>query len=187
MKIQLQSVLKKLILILFWIIFPPLFLVFSIIWKTPKLTVRILLTAVAPLTLVVLFMGLFQMQQYYYYHFERGSRTELEAKTGLKFPDYQTIEKRHFLNGPSFNGDFTIEFTIKLDTANIQDFYRQIDHKTRDDSKNKEEVPTSYWSSERDGNYSFTCFGDPKDKGDETLELHIDKKNALIKITYGAM
>lgn len=187
MNFQLQSVFKKLTLFIFWFIFPPLFLVFSIIWGSPKLAVRILMTAVAPLTLIFVFLGLFQMQQYYYYHFDRGSKTELEAKTGLKFPDYQMIEKRHFFNGPSFNGDFTMLYTIQLDTANIQDFYQQIDQKIKKAENDTIDSSTNYWSLGEDGKYSFSRFDDPQDEDDQTLEFNIDKKNAQVKISFGRM
>lgn len=184
MNFKLESALQKLTLIFFWLIFPPLFLVFLFIWKMPKLAIRLILTVIAPLTLIVLFVGLFQLQQYYYYHFERGSRAEIEAKTGLKFPDYTTVEKRHFTFEPGFNGDFSMEYTVKFDTANIQNFYLQIDKKLQEPEK--QNSSTIYWSLENDGNYFFNHF-DPEDEDDQTLELHIDKKNAQIRISYGQM
>ncbi len=127
------------------------------------------------------------MQQYYYYHFERGNRTELESKTGLPFPDYEAIENRHFLNGPSFNGDFKMEYTIKLDTTSIPDFYQKIDQKIKEVDNDTIDSGIFYWNFGEDGKYYFSCFDDPQDEDDQTLELYIDKKNSQIKISFGRM
>ncbi|MDO9615989.1 MAG: hypothetical protein Q7J86_15890 [Bacteroidota bacterium] len=186
MKPQTQTILKRFVLSIFWLIFPPLFLILSIVWKSPKLVMRIVLTAIAPLTIVAIVIGIFSLNQLHYYYIERGSRTEIEAKTGMEFPDYETVEKRHFSYGPSFNGDFTMERTVKFDTVNIHDFYEQIDLKIIETGKNTLNSFSIYWSMQENGNYSFTHF-DPQDEDDQTLELEIDKKNSQVRITYGRM
>lgn len=186
MKIQQKSALKTTALFIFWLIFPPLFLTFSIIWKMPKLIGRIVLTVVAPLTIVTLIAGVFGLQQLHYYYIERGSRSEIEAKTGLKFPDYQTVEKRHFIYKPNFNGDFTMERTIKLDTVNIANFYKQVDRKIEMTKKDTLNSTTIYWNIGENGNCRFTHF-DFADDDDQTIELEIDKKQSLVRITYGRM
>lgn len=186
MKIQAKSILKTFTLFLFWMIFPPLFLTFSIIWKMPKLVGRIVLTVFAPLTIVSLIVGVFGLYQLHYYYIERGSRSEIEAKTGLKFPDYEAVEKRHFTYKPRFHGDFTMERTIKLDTVNIADFYKQIDRKIEMTKKDTLDFATIYWNIGENGHFRFTHF-DFRDDDDQTIELEIDKRQSLVRIIYGSM
>lgn len=186
MKLQVHSVFKVAVLSIFWLIFPPLFLVFSIIWKMPKLLMRIVLTIVAPLSLIAFAIGIFGVTQLHYFYFERGSRTEIETKTGLKFPDYETVEKRHFTHEPSFNGDFSMERTIKFDTTNIQDFYKQIDLKIEATKQDATGSANISWSRNNDGTYYFSHF-DLNDPDDQTLEIKIDKKQKVVTITYGRM
>ncbi len=182
------SVLKKSSLIFFWFIFPPLFLVFSIIWKSPKLVGRIILTIVAPLTLLTLIVGFLWVREYYSYNFKRGNRSEIEAKTGLKFPDYQIIEKRHskFGMGMAFNSDYSRVYSVKLDTTDIQEFYDLIEGQIKIYEEQKGENEFIYWSKNQDGSYFFNHF-DFNDSDDQTLQITIDKKSSIAEIEYGRM
>lgn len=186
MKTHFLTVLKISVLSIFWLVFPPLFLTFSIIWKMPKLVWRIVLTVFAPFTIVTLMVGVFSLYMLHYYYIERGSRSEIEAKTGLIFPDYEPVEKRHFTYNPRFNGDFTMERTIKLDTVNLADFYKRIEEKIRASEKDTIDSATIYWNIEENGNFRFNHFeytgGD-----DQTLELEIDKRQAVVTIIYGSL
>lgn len=183
MKIDIRFILKSLVLFLFWLVFSPLFLTFSIIWKMPRLTYRIILTLIAPFTLFVLLMGWFVFGYYYTYYFSRGGRTEIEAKTGVDFPKYKILEKRHFIYGPWMSGDFDMEYTVKLDTAGIGEFYLRVEkqmEKAKDDCAGND----SYWSVDENGNYRFNSPVEPETQ--ETFGLLIDKTNAVAKITYGS-
>ena len=91
MNMNTKLISRLLALVLAWLVFSPLFLFLSIRWKKPKLIPRIILTTIAPLTLVVLFFVSWGSYDYYYYNIKRGSRSEIEAKTGLNFPKYKTI------------------------------------------------------------------------------------------------
>lgn len=186
MNIRLKTDLKKIVLSIFWLIFPPLFLTFSIVWKMPKMVMRIVLTAIAPLTIIAIVIGIFSLNQLHYYYIERGNRIEIEAKTGLKFPDYETVNRRHFTHNPSFNGDFTMERIVKFDTINIQDFYKKIDMKIEAEKKDTSSFKSISWLLGEDGSYSYTHF-DPHDEDEQTFELEIDKKNSQVRITYGRM
>ncbi len=187
MKTHFSTATKIGVLSIFWLVFPPLFLFFSIVWKMPKLVMRIVLTVVAPLTIAAILIGTFGMHQLHYFYIERGSRNEIETKTRLSFPDYETVEKRHFTYKPGFNGDFTMEYTMQLDTTNIRDFYRKIEERLQVNADTTSELSsTNYWSRTDKGNYSFTHF-DMNDEDDQTLSLDFDNGKALVKVTFGRM
>ena len=181
---QFKIIIKKLALLILWLIFPPLFLFFSIKWKTPKIISRTILTIIAPLTLLILMAISLQGYEYYYHHVKRGSKSELETKTGMLFPKFHTTNKRQFTYGNSFNGDFTMEYTVKLDTNNIQVFYEQIEQQIQFYEEQIEKNPAIYWTIDKEGNYFFT-YQDFENGDDETLELKINKKDAEIKILFG--
>ena len=94
MKIHFPMALKIGVLSIFWLIFPPLFLTFSIIWKMTKLVGRVVLTAVAPLTIVSLIVGVFTR-----IYWNIGENGNLRF-THLDFADDddQTIELMLFMN-----------------------------------------------------------------------------------------
>ncbi len=184
MKINTPTVIKSLVLFVFWLVFPPLFLLFSFIWKMPRLAFRIIFTLLAPVTLFFLVLGAVLVMNFYQVHFVRGARAEIEAKTGLDFPSYQTVEKRHFVYGPTFMGDFTLEYSVKMDTAEIGNFYRQVE-KQMEKSKCNSTGSDCSWAVDENGNYRFNSPGiEPATQ--ETLELVIDKRNAVVKITCGS-
>ena len=178
MLIKLTSRIRFLVLIISWLLFPPLFLLFSIIWNIPKKMARIILTLVAPLTLVLLLFVSYITYSSYHFYIERGSRSEIETKTGIKFPDYKTVERAHFKGRVSFTGDFTMHYSIKLDTTNIQDFYNRINAQIQ-----KQNISTG-WSIHEDGHYSFSHIA-KNTKEHQTLDLNIDKNTALVEIKYG--
>jgi hypothetical protein len=184
MKINTHTVVKSLVLFVFWLVFPPLFLFFSVIWEMPRLTYRIVLTLIAPFTLFAFLMSWVVFENYYTCYFSRGTRTEIETKTGVDFPKYKILEKRHLINGPWMSGDFDMKYSVKLDTVGIRDFYLRIEkqmEKRKDDSAGND----SYWSVDENGNYRFSLPGvEPETQ--ETLELLIDKSNAVVKIAYGS-
>jgi hypothetical protein len=183
MNINIQSAIKPTFLFIFWLIFSPLFLVFSIIWKMPRLRYRVVLTLIAPFTLLVLLITEDVAERYYTCYFKRGTRTEVETKTGVKFPEYKTLEKRHFTFGPKITGDFDMEYSVKFDTVKIQDFYNQIEIQINNQRTNFDKDSVLSWSINEDGNYKFI---QPLSESTETLELEINKKNFLINIKYGS-
>ena len=182
MMINIQSVVKPIVLFIFWFIFSPLFLVFSIIWKMPRLGYRIVLTLIAPFTLLVLWIGLFSVAYYYEYYLSRGTRTEIETKTGVEFPKLRTLEKRHFIYGPKFTGDFTMEYKVSMDSVKIHDFYNQIELQLGKQMEKYDKDSIISWSINKDGNFHFM---QPWSESQETLELEVDKKNSIITIWYG--
>lgn len=182
--IYIITMLKTITLAVFWLIFPPLFLILSFVWKIPRKVFRILLFFVAPLTLLVLFAVSAQVYAHYYYLVERGSRKEIETRTGLQFPDYQTIEKRRFLSGPSLSGDFTVQYVIRLDTAGIQEFYSDIEALIPDGADSLQ-VQASHWTLNGKDGYSFYDAGtDHPDQ--EFLSVTILKSRAQAVIEYGS-
>lgn len=184
MKLTLQSVFRSFTLFIFWLILPPIFLTLSIIWKTPRRIWRIVLTLIAPLTLLVLVMSVNSGSQYYYHHISRGSKNEIETLTGLKLPRYKIIEKRHFTYGPNFQGDFIMEYTIKLDTVKIKEFYNKIEEQITDYNLEKDRNPEPFWVINENGDYYFKSSG-IQPETHETLELLFDKKNATMKVEFG--
>jgi hypothetical protein len=175
---NLTPLIRYLVLLAFWLLFPPLFLLFSIIWNIPKKMARIILTIVAPLTLVLLLFVSYITYRNYYFYIERGSRSEIETKTEIKFPDYETVERAHFQGHVSFTGDFTMHYSIKLDTTNIKDFYNRINTQIQ-----RQNISTG-WSINDDGHYSFSHIANNTDEH-QTLDLNIDKNTALVEIQYG--
>jgi hypothetical protein len=175
---------KSFVLFIFWLIFSPLFHVFSIKWKMPRLGYRIVLTFIAPFTLLVLFLGLFSAGYYYNYYLGRGTRTEIETKTGMEFPKFRTLEKRDFIYGSRFTGDFTMEYKAKMDTVKIQDFYNQIELQLGKQRKKYDKDSVINWSIIEDGNCHFM---QPWSESQETLDLKVDKKNSIMTIKYGSL
>lgn len=183
---KLTSQLRYLVLFASWLLFPPLFLLFSNIWNIPKKLARIILTLVAPLTLVFLLFVSYITYSNYYYYIERGSRSEIETKTEIRFPDYKTVERTHFKGRVSFNGDFTMHYTIKLDTTNIKDFYNRINDQIQKQKKMEYKSSNigSGWSVNEDGHYSFSHIAKNTEEH-QTLDLNIEKNTALVEIQYG--
>jgi hypothetical protein len=181
---QLQFILKIIGLIFSWLLFPPLILIFSTIWKMPKKIWRIVLTIIAPLSLLLIIICSVWVYQNYHVYRERGSRKEIEIKTGIELPKYQKVERRYFIYGSAFGGDFTMEYSIQLDTAGAQDFYRQIEEKLNEQKNDSVDSGVS-WSLTEEGNYHFSSPGiNPLTQ--ENLELFIDRKNALVRVIYGS-
>jgi len=181
---QLQFILKIIGLIFSWLLFPPLFFIFSTIWKMPKKIWRIVLTIIAPLSLLLIIICSVWVYQNYHVYRERGSRKEIEIKTGIELPKYQKFERRYFIYGSAFGGDFTMEYSIQLDTAGAQDFYRQIEEKLNEQKNDSVDSGVS-WSLTEEGNYHFSSPGiNPLTQ--ENLELFIDRKNALVRVIYGS-
>ena len=149
----------------------------------PRLGYRVLLTLIAPFTLIVLLIAEDVAERYYTCYYQRGTRTEIETKTGVKFPEYKTLEKRHFTFGPKITGDFDMEYSVKFDTVKIQDFYGQIEKQIEKHGRNFDKDSVLSWSINEDNNYHFI---QPLSESTETLELEIDKKNFLINIKYGS-
>jgi len=172
------SRIRYLVLIASWLLFPPLFLLFSFIWNIPKKMARIILTLVAPLTLVFLQFISYITYSNYNIYIERGSRSEIETKTRIKFPDYETVERTHFKGRVSFTGDFTMHYSIKLDTTNIQDFYNRINAQIQ-----QQNISTG-WSINEEGHYSFSHIAENTEEH-QALDLNIDKNTALVEIQYG--
>lgn len=144
---------------------------------------RIVLTLLAPLTLLVLVSTYISASSYYNFHVERGSRKELETKTGITFPRYKTVEKRHFTYGPGSNGDFTMEKTVELDASGIQEFYSQIEAKIQEETPGDGTAKSSGWAYTADGNYTYNYNFWGMD--DHTLELHVDKESRQVRIVFG--
>ncbi len=185
MKSTILTILKSFTLFIFWLIFPPIFLVLSIIWKMPKKIWRVVLTIVAPITLLCLFALVFLGYIYYRSYIYRGSQREIETKTGLDLPRYKVVEKRHFTKGTSYFEHFTVEYVIKLDTTNIKEFYRKVEEQIiKYEQANNSNKIGIFWKEIDSGNYYFNSDGfEPLTK--ETLILKIDKKNAEIRVSYG--
>lgn len=185
MKPVILTILKSFALFIFWLIFPPIFFELSIIWKMPKKIGRVVLSIIAPLNLLILIIVVILAEDYFYVHIERGSKNEIETTTGLDLPSYEVIEERHSLiPHRNFNGDFEMSYTIKLDTTNIYDFYKQVEEliaKQQNDSTKT----VSYWKVSESGDYHFSTISIHPDT-EENLSLDIDKKNAEIRVIYGA-
>lgn len=185
MKPDIQYILRSFALFMTWLIFPPIFLILSTIWKTPRKIWRLVLTFIAPLTLLILLLTMIWANDYYYWHYKRGSKKEIETLTSLKLPKYKVIEKRHFTYGPRFQGDFIMEYTIKLDTLNIKEFYNNIEEQiiilNSDNKRNT--VPS--WRITESGDYYYGSSGAPLDSH-EMLELLFDKKNSTVKVEFGS-
>ena len=179
---KIKEILKTSTLILSWIVFSPLFLFLSVEWKRPKFIGRIILTIIAPVTLLTLSFVTWHGYEYYYYQIKRGSRSEIEAKTGIDFPKYKTIEKRRRTYEPSFNGDFMMNYSVQLDTTDIDQFYEQIRNVIESNNRQKNENIIVCWDSYSGGIYSFS-----HSNFQEILELSIDSKTGKIIITYGCI
>lgn len=123
--------------------------------------------------------------QYYYHHISRGSKNEIESLTGLNLPKYKIIEKRHFTYGPNFQGNFYMEYTIKLDTVKIKEFYNRIEEEITDYNLRKERQPQPFWTINESGDYYFNSSG-IQPETHETLELLFDKKNSTLKVKFGS-
>jgi hypothetical protein len=179
---KIKEILKTSTLILSWIVFSPLFLFLSAEWKRPKLIGRIMLTIIAPVTLLTLSFVTWHGYEYYYYQVKRGSRSEIEAKTGIDFPEYKTIEKRRRAYEPSFNGDFTMNYSVQLDTTDIDQFYKHIREAISYKNVVKNDSLYFYWDIDFNGNFFFN-----HNDFQENLDLQINNKTGEMKITYGSM
>lgn len=147
-----------------------------------RLRSRIIITLVVVLALPLLLAGFLEVSQYYYYYIERGSRKEIEAMTGIDFPAFKTVEKRHFTYGPGFNSDFTMEWTVKMDTADTLALYARLDTKIQ--QAELEDSEGKAWTKVENGNYYCSYIG-VCGKDDQTLELHIDRGSGYLRIVYG--
>ncbi|MGQ7868953.1 hypothetical protein [Sunxiuqinia sp. sy24] len=176
------SVAENIALILSWIIFSPLFLFLSIRWNKPKLIGRSMLTLIAPLTLLTLVFVSWQGYEYYYYQLKRGSRSEIEAKTGMNFPQYKTIEKRQRTYGSGFNDDFIMNYSVQLDTVDIDHFYQQVKKRTGSKHTGNNDRLYSSWSIDKDKNFSFSHID-----YQEHLDLKINTETGVMDITFGSM
>jgi hypothetical protein len=172
---------KIIALILMWILFSPLFLILSIKWSMPKLVPRIILTTLAPLSVLIIFFCSWGCYEYYYFHIKRGSRPEIEAKTGMEFPRFKTIERREMLYGPIFFRAFKMDYTVQLDTTNVDKFYQQINNKIKSGNYYREDNASSIIWDHSYGLYSFSHFNTH-----ENLVLVINSKNGVMRIIFGS-
>lgn len=176
------TIFRNAILIISWIIFSPLFLFLSVKWNKPKLIGRIILTIIAPVTLITLSFISWNGYEYYYYQIKRGSISEIEAKTGMEFPKCKTIEKRQRTYGTSFNGDFTMNYSVQLDTTDITSFYQRIEEAIKSSHIQENNSLYYYWDMDNKGNFSFN-----HNNYQEHLELNINTQTGEMDITYGSL
>ena len=108
--------------------------------------------------------------------------SEIEAKTGLDFPKYKTIEKRHNTFGTSFNREFSMEYTVQLDTTNIDDFYEQLKIRRNAHAGDKDEKTIDSWDINGEGGYTFR-----HSDHQEHLFLSIDSSTGKMRVTYGSL
>ncbi|WP_340110991.1 hypothetical protein [Maribellus mangrovi] len=170
------------VLILMWILLSPLFLFLSIKWKMPRLAPRIILTIIAPMTLLIISLTSISGYVYYYTYIKRGTKSEIETKTGLNFPKFTIIEKRHKTFGPAFNGDFSMEYKVQLDTLNVQEFYKQIQSSIEITDNERNDNISYSWESNSEDSYFFN-YSDYQ----EYLELEINRFNGEMEIRYGSL
>lgn len=177
-----KRTLKVIVLTLMWIFVSPLFLILSIYWKMPRLTPRIILTIIAPMSILIIFLTSFAGYKYYYFNFKRGNKSEIETKTGMEFPKFKTIEKRREIYDPSFNGDFSMEYKVQLDTINIKEFYKKIQNAIEIAGDEENDEIFYIWKHNPEGNFSFN-YSDFQ----EHLELEINRFNGEMEIRYGSL
>ena len=175
--------LKKIALSVFWLVFPPLFLVLAFLWKMPRMVPRIILFVVAPLTLLVLLAVGLDLYMRYHQYVDRGSRSEIEMKTGVEFPRYRTIEKRKRVPYPSRFRDFEIGYKVQLDTKGIRDFYQAIEVSARQETESLK-PQRNIWSITPEGKYYFHDAG-IDDPDQEFLTVTIDTSLHQASIAYG--
>jgi len=176
--------LKKLSLALLWLLFPPLFLVLAFVWKMPRMAARIILFVVAPITLVMLLATGVDLYNRYHQYVDRGSRSEIESKTGLKFPRYRTIDKREIIFKYPRGLDFTMKYKVQLDTARIREFYQAIETTAQPTAIDTLHMRPPGWRINSDGNYDFYDSG-INHPDQQFLDITIDKSMHQATIVYG--
>ncbi len=190
---RLKSLLHFIALFITWLVFVPLYIYLSFRWKISKIGTRIFFTVISPCTIILLIVLLWCGYDQYYYNVYRGSMSEIEKKTQIDFPDYKTIKPRQESGDESWRppkrtflfNDFSMGYTIQLDSTEINSFYQKIENqiiKNRKIKRSKDEEIKTYWSK-GDGIYSFSDFGG--DGSSETLSLCINTKNRMMEIKYG--
>lgn len=175
--------LKKITLSVLWLVFPPLFLLLAFVWKMPRMVPRIILFVVAPLTLLVLLAGGLDLYIRYHQYVDRGSRSEIEMKSGVEFPRYRTIEKRKRVPLPARFRDFTIEYKVQLDTTCIRDFYQAIEASARQETDSLKPQRNT-WSITPEGKYFFHDAG-IDDPDQEFITVIINPSLHQADIEYG--
>lgn len=177
MNIRFKTILKDLTLAVLWLLISPLFLFFSIRWKRPKKIARIILTVIAPFTLIVFFIVLISGGFYYYHYIQRGSRAEIERRTGIEFPWFKTVERRKFEIKPLFTGDFSMKRKVRIDTAYIKGIIGGIDNSTKDSLSR---YAFNYiWDI--NGNVVSFNYMDEND----ILKFSIDRETGVMDIDFG--
>ncbi len=173
---------KIIALTISWILFLPLFLFLSIKWSNPKLVPRIILTVLAPFSmLIILFISL-GSYEYYYFQIKRGSRYEIETKTGIEFPRFKTIKSREMIYGPIYFSSFRMEYSVQLDTTNIDKFYQKIENKLESENLHQaDNISNIFWDSYANRNYTFGHFD-----SQENLVLVIDGERGVMRIIFGS-
>ncbi len=100
----------------------------------------------------------------------------------MHFPKYKTVEKRQRTYGPAFNGDFTMNYSVQLDTVDIDHFYQQIKMKKESQHTLNNDRVYASWSMDKNKNFSFTHIDDH-----EHLDLKINTETGVMAITFGSM
>lgn len=191
MKNLAARILKNVALFLTWFFISPLYLFLSIKWKIPKTIARTIFFILSPFTLILLAIPSYFAYDYYYHFIKRGSISEIEKKSHVEFPDYKTLVSKHYLyhdeaetsNRGMFH-DFTIQYTIELDSTEIEKFYQNIEAQISHQKLKYFHVngfPTGYWSK----NGKFYIFSDLRGAGFGSLEFQINKKSRIVEIEYG--
>jgi hypothetical protein len=140
------SYLKKIVLFLLWLLFSPLFFIFSSVWKYPKLIWRVIFSVFSPFTGILIIIILVLLQPKGMVVCDEPSKyTEsiLESKLDIDIPNYVEINHRK---------DYTerihaelIDFTYTYDKRTK--FFKALKRKVK-------EYP-AYWS-EDENNYIYT-------------------------------
>lgn len=175
-----KRILKLFGLLLGWLLFPPIFLLLSYRWKLISPWLRISLFFVAPLTFLVLFIGIVWGKSYLHQEW-RGSRSEISMRTGVLFPHLDQAEEDWMYGSRSFNGDFTKVKYYQLDTTDIESFYATLEQMVDSCSSHQDQFHNKTWNKDRNG-FSFSVV-----EGDEFLNLKIDKTSGKMEVIFGEM
>lgn len=182
---------KYIILIISWLILPPVFYILSKRWSGVSKKKGIILSLLSPMSIIfillliaILAFGVWYLMNYYHCKTHFTDRETIENITGIKVPPFKIVEYNE--GETAFNGDHSDEVHIRFNDSIPAEIFNQIDHLI--------ELDNTSWQKRNKGIYHFsTMWGngiqapkgeDESDDGTFSIELRKGSMDAVI--THGS-
>lgn len=187
---NLIRLIKFLILLFFWLVFPPVFYWLAKRWYPHRKDWRRIFFAISPLMVILIFYVL-MYTSIFTTDALKGSKWMIENKTEMDFPSYNRNNFRFYTDlvlknsTNSLHGDHSLSFKARLKPSQCDAFFREIEQSIADTTRAKSYnygVRDRSWRVDAAGNYSFSYL---REQPEEYLRITINPGTYEMEVDFG--